>query len=191
MSDLMAVNQNVPPSPPNPNTIPGDMDPSEIMVEVSLARYGVIQQDLQVRAGEIKANNALLTDYQNTLALVDAQISSDTSKDGPVTITVDGQMYNDIADSGLQINKTSDVGGHFDPKTGMMSADTKTSITVNSGQQLAAFLKDKIQSLGNNSQMAMIQLQSQMNNLNQTMETATSILQKSSDTKDKILQNIH
>jgi hypothetical protein len=30
-----------------------------------------------------------------------------------------------------------------------------------------------------------------MNNLNQTMETATSILQKGSDTKDKVIQNIH
>jgi hypothetical protein len=191
MSDLTAISQTTLPDPPNPNTIPGGMDPDEIMVEVSLARYGVIQNDLTTQANEIKANNALLTDYQNTLAQVDKQISSDTSKDGPVTITVDGQMYNDIADAGIQINKASDVTGHFDPKTGMMSADTTTSITVNSGQQLAAWLKGKIQSLSNNSQMAMIELQSQMNNLNQTMQTATSILQKGSDTKDKILQNIH
>ena len=58
-------------------------------------------------------------------------------------------------------------------------------------QKLSAFLKDDVQQLSNNSQMDMIQLQSQMNNLNQVMQTATSVMQKASDTKDKILQNIH
>jgi hypothetical protein len=178
MPDLMPVNQNTI-SGLNPDTIPGDCDPTDLMVEVSLARYGVIQQDLQVRAGEIKANNALLTDYQNALAQVDAQISTDTSKDGSVTINVPQDVWATLKDSGLPVTASG------------TNPDGTEMVQVGSGQKLAAFLKDKVQALSNNSQMDMIQLQSQMNNLNQTMETATSILQKASDTKDKILQNIH
>jgi hypothetical protein len=190
MSSFSAISQMNSATPPGTNTIPGGEDPDEIMMEVSLARYGVIQNDLTTQANEIKANNALLTDFQNTLADVDKQISSDTSQDKPVTINVDPTMYNNIIDQGFQIDKTTQVGGTFDQTNGMIKGGSDT-ITVHDGQALAAWLKDKIQALSNNSQMSMIQLQSQMNNLNQTMETATSILQKGSDTEDKIIQNIH
>jgi len=190
MSSFSAISQANSTAPPDPNTIPGGEDPDEIMMEVSLARYGVIQDDLKIQSDEIKANNALLTDYQNTLAQVDQQISQDTSQDKSVSVTVDAQMDNAIIDAGFIPSNATQNGGTFDGKTGMTDGGTQT-FTVPSGQGLAAWLKDKIQALSNNSQMAMIQLQSQMNNLNQTMETATSILQKGSDTKDKIIQNIH
>ena len=190
MSSFSAISQANSPAPPDPNTIPGGEDPDEIMMEVSLARYGVIQDDLTIQSDEIKANNALLTDYQNVLAQVDQQISQDTSQDKSVSVTVDAQMDNAIIDAGFIPSNSTQNGGTFDQKTGMVDGGTQT-FTVPSGQKLAAWLKDKIQALSNNSQMAMIQLQSQMNNLNQTMETATSVLQKASDTKDKILQNIH
>jgi hypothetical protein len=180
MSDLTAINQTTLPDPPNPNPIPGGIDPSEIMVEVSLARYGVLQQNLKTQADEIKANNALLTDYQNVLALVDKQVPLDPSTAGDVTVNVPPDVLAALKTAG------------FNLEIGKINPDGTTSVYIQGGaQQLAAFLKDKIQALSNNSQMAMIELQSQMNNLNQTMQTATSILQKASDTKDKILQNIH
>ena len=192
MSSFSAINQMNSTAPPDPNTIPGGEDPDEIMVEVSLARYGVIQSNLTTQANEIKANNNLLTEYQEVLEQLDSKISTDPNDDGPVSgVKVTPEVYNELLADGLI--KSVDSAGDDDPKTGLMlpSQDGTYTVTLTSGQKAAAAIKDKIQTLSNNSQMAMIELQSQMNNLNQTMETATSIMQKASDTKDKIIQNIH
>jgi hypothetical protein len=164
-------------SPTDADTIQGDVDPTDLMVEVSLARYGVIQQDLQIKADEIKKNNALLTDYQNTLAAADAQISSDTTQDSTFEGTIPADVWAKLKDSGVPYS------------TAVPNADGSVQIN-GSGQKLAAWLKDKIQALSNNSQMDMIQLQSEMNNLNQTMDTATGIMQKAFQTKDTIIRNI-
>ena len=188
MPDLTAINQSSTTDPTNTDPIPGAVDVNDLLVEVSLIRYGALSNDLLMKTDDIKANNSLLTQNDDALKQVDAQVSS-TGSDGSATISVSPQVLQELAAGGVSYtsdNKLNDATGQVIP-----NQDGTLTITVTSGQKTAAFLKDQVQALSNNSQMDMIQLQSQMNNLNQTMETATSIMQKASDTKDKIIQNIH
>jgi hypothetical protein len=177
MSDLTPVNQNSISSLTDADPNPG-IDMSSLLLEVELEGYNIQQNAVHTRVNEMNAQNNLLSDIDNALGLVDAQNSPDSTSDTAVTISVSQQVWAEIQGSGIPI-----VASGKNPDG--------TEMVECGGQRLAAFLKDKVQALSNGSQMDMIQLQSQMNNLNQTMETATAIMQKASDTKDKIIQNIH
>jgi hypothetical protein len=182
MSNLMAINQTTPPDPTTTDSIPGDFNEFDFL-QIELDRAGVLQQNLELQGEDIKKNNALLSDLQSVLKVVDAATPTGSTSDTPITsITVPQDAWNEIYDNGQSQLPLSNA-----------TQNPNGTVTFDCGsvQKLSAFLKDDVQQLSNNSQMDMIQLQSQMNNLNQVMQTATSVMQKASDTKDKILQNIH
>jgi len=182
MSNLMAINQTTPPDPTTTDSIPGDFNEFDFL-QIELDRAGVLQQNLELQGEDIKKNNALLSDLQSVLKVVDAATPTGSTSDTPINnVAVPQDAWNEIYDNGQSQLPLSDA-----------TQNPNNTVTFNCGsvQKLAAFLKDDVQQLSNNSQMDMIQLQSQMNNLSQVMETATSVMQKASDTKDKILQNIH
>ena len=177
MNDLMPVNQNTISSPTDAGIDPG-IDVSDLLLDVELASYNVQQGAVKTRVDEMNKQNNLLSGIDNALGLVDAQNDPNSTSDTAVTINVSQDVWAEIQGSGIPIT----ASGKNPDGTEMVEC---------SGQKLSAFLKDKVQELSNDSQMSMIQLQSQMNNLNQSMDTATTIMQKTSDTKDKIIQNIH
>ena len=154
------------------------IDASDLLLQMELKRYQVMQGGMLERAKMMQNNNAWLTELDNALASTDAQADPNPSNDSGVTVTLDPKMY--------ELFQSSKIGSATDITNPDGSHQVQTS-----GQKWAAFLKDQIQACSNNSQLDMIQLQSQVNNLNQTMETATGLMQKTADTKDKIIQNIH
>jgi hypothetical protein len=183
MPNLTAINQTSPPDPTTTDSIPGDFNEFDFL-DIELGRAGVLQQNLELQGEDIKKNNALLSDLQGALKLVDAATPADASQDGGYNINVSKDVY-DMIESDPSISQyVPESGSNGDGTYWISSGDGGAT-------KMAAWLKDTVQQFSNNSQMDMIQLQSQMNNLNQVMQTATSVMQKASDTKDKILQNIH
>ena len=154
------------------------IDASDLLLQMELKRYQVMQGGMLERAKMMQNNNAWLSQLDDTLSKVDAQADPNPSNDSTAELTLDPKMY--------ALFQSSKIGSSTD----ITNPDGSHTVDT-SAQKLAAFLKDQIQACSNSSQLDMIQLQSQVNNLNQTMETATGLMQKTADTKDKIIQNIH
>jgi hypothetical protein len=194
MPDLASVNQNTVGSTPDPgDTIAGDFNENDFMA-LEMQRAGVLQQDLNLQADDIRRSNSWLSDLQSALSDIDAQVPSDPSKDtgGTATIPADvaALMYEDPSVSQyLQATKQPDgsYAGYI------VNADGTSPISWGQGgaTKLSAWLKDKVSQYSNNTQMDMITLQGQLNNYNSQVEMITSTMQKFFDTKDKVIQNIH
>jgi hypothetical protein len=192
MNDLMPVNQNNVSSTNNPDTIAGDFNENDFM-QLEMQRAGILQQDLQLQANDIRRNNAYLSELQSALADVDSQVPSDPNSDngGTATIPTDiaRDMYEDPSVS-QNLQTTVDPSGiahGFDPD----GNTCKIGWGKGGATAIAAWLKDKVSQYSNNTQMDMIALQGQMNNYNSQIEMITNAMEKFAQTKDKIVGNIH
>jgi hypothetical protein len=185
MPDLTSVNQNTVGSTPDPgDTIAGDFNENDFMA-LEMQRAGVLQQDLNLQADDIRKSNSWLSDLQSALGDIDAQVPSDPSKDTGGS----AKIPSDIAD---MIKNDPNINGQ-DGITVTDNGDGTSTVTWKQGgaTALSAYLKDKVSQFSNNTQMSMITLQGQLNNYNSQVEMITSTMQKFFDTKDKIIQNIH
>lgn len=182
MPDFNPIGQTNATNAMNADTVPGDFTENDFM-EIEMQRAGILQQNLELQKDDIQRNNQQLQALQSALAAIDSQVPANSNNDTGGSVTMSEAAYQALANSPAGADLT---GATTNPATGQ--------VTVTWGQggatKISAALKDTVSQYSNDSQMAMITLQGQLNNYNQQIEMITNSMQKFFETKDKVVGNI-